>query len=263
MELPALQKVVGSDVVAPCRHLDSRTECDVPPGVRSLGSAAIRCRPDRCRRSGGPHDVARRIQVERDCVPSEDRHGQSQPEAIARCVRHVQVYGMNVDDERLGRRTGAEPVTGCQRRTGRRGVPVIDGDLPFVGPQVRGLGLAVSPQTGGCEIGSGLTPVRRMVAARTARRWRPPQPLRSVEPTSMDASSNPPSLVSQRCPVALPPGLQVLEEDDELRIAPDAIEIRVSLEIGVARPATVPPPVAASKRHGLAGGARPYTVAML
>src|SRR2546426_12584618 len=30
----ALQKVGGSEVVAPGRYLDSRTECDVSPGVR-------------------------------------------------------------------------------------------------------------------------------------------------------------------------------------------------------------------------------------
>ena len=30
-------------------------------------------------------------------------------------------------------------------------VAVVDGDLPLVSPQVRGLRLSVSPQTGGCE----------------------------------------------------------------------------------------------------------------
>ena len=59
---------------------------------------------------------------------------------------------MNIDEERLAEELLSrgcllgpheEPV-GVQ-------VSVVDGYLPFTGPQIRRLRLAVSPQTGGCE----------------------------------------------------------------------------------------------------------------
>ena len=54
---------------------------------------------------------------------------------------------MHVDDEWLWGRyllAAYEEPVGVE-------VPIIDGDLPFLGPQIRRLRLAVSPQTGGCE----------------------------------------------------------------------------------------------------------------
>src|SRR2546427_6905037 len=51
--------------------------------------------------------------------------------------------------------------------------------------------------------------------------------------------SVPSKVSSQRRAVALPPGLQVLQENDEVRVAPDAIEIWISREVGIAGPAAV------------------------
>src|SRR6266487_2770000 len=100
----------------------------------------------------GPHYVAGRIGVEARLAAVRDGHGQSHADAIARGVRHVDVCGMNVDDEGL-----AEELCsgGCLLATHVEAVgvevAVVDGDLPLVGAQIRRLRFAVSPQTGGCE----------------------------------------------------------------------------------------------------------------
>jgi hypothetical protein len=59
---------------------------------------------------------------------------------------------MNVDDERLAEelRRGRCLLAACIEPVGVE-IPVVNGNLPFAGPQIRRLRLAVSPQTGGCE----------------------------------------------------------------------------------------------------------------
>ena len=54
---------------------------------------------------------------------------------------------MHVDDEWLW---GRYLLAAYEESVGVE-VPIIDGYLPFLGPQIRRLRLAVSPQTGGCE----------------------------------------------------------------------------------------------------------------
>ena len=59
---------------------------------------------------------------------------------------------MNVDDERLAKKLcrGRCLLAPDEEPVGVD-VAVVDGDLPLLSPQVRGLRLSVSPQTGGCE----------------------------------------------------------------------------------------------------------------
>ena len=59
---------------------------------------------------------------------------------------------MNVDDERLAEKLcwGRCLLATDEESVGVE-VAVIDGDLPLVSPQVSGLRLAMSPETGGCE----------------------------------------------------------------------------------------------------------------
>ena len=85
----------------------------------------------------------------------QDGHRQAQAKSIGRGVRHGDVRGMDVVDDRLAERGEAAVDLIAQEELIAMEITVTDGDPPFVSLEIRQLGFALSPQTGGCESDRG------------------------------------------------------------------------------------------------------------
>ena len=142
---------IGEPVVSR-GDLDSCPEREIALWVRSRVQEPRSAHQADVADPAGSHYVAGRIGVEPRLAAVRDGYGQSHADAIARGVRHVDVGGVNLDDERLTEElcSGGGLLATHVVAVGVE-VAVVDGDLPLVGPQIRRLRLAVSPQTGGCE----------------------------------------------------------------------------------------------------------------
>ena len=82
-------------------------------------------------------------------------HRQAQADSLGRGVRDGDVRRVDVVDDRLaeGRETVVDLI--AQEKLIAMEIAVTDRDSPFAGPEIRQLGFALSPQTGGCESDRG------------------------------------------------------------------------------------------------------------